>query len=418
MRTLGPYHIPRIFLIFLCWCTSWSYAEPRDSAPDPGCLLVISAMSDVESKIGILLNLRRNQGWKITVWDAEKPSPDRVAAWIADERKKDISISHVLLVGPDSQIPMSRRPCGSINKTRPDFGLLTDDVYGIPDATGTPQIAVGRLSAKTPEDLSRLAAKIVRYEENLKSIQPKIALFTGRQPASEQPGLFGISPQQVADGMASAFINDVSRQSRGFKLEPHTAFPGPFYSPFADFPKVFCKVLETRPAFVAYAGHANRSCFATYHSPTESSAITQNDISDFSIKGICGPFVSGGCSMVGPEADDYSIGEELLFLSGGPVAVVGFPHENEDYCVAQMFEIFISEFSKPRRTTLGDLVLSVKQRLARQPQSPRSLMIQIAERESGEFGSESGKTNYVQTALKNSALITLLGDPLTTVVIP
>jgi len=372
----------------------------------------------MESDLDELLKLRRSQGWRVTVRCAEASSPTLIAALVAEEQKRDPALSHVMLVGSDASLPMARQRNYRVQSGEGDLPVLTDDPYGLPDANGVPRLAIGRLPADDPTALRQLADKIVRYERNLAKLTPDLFLLCGRQPASTQTIVGGISRQTMADGMSAAFVEDQRLRLPRLKLRVRTAFPGPDYYPFADGPAVLRAGLAGRPFMAAYVGHADRSGFATYHDLEHVVSIGRDDVRRFEIPDVCGPFLSCGCSMLEPEGKGPSIGEVLLQLAGGPVAVVGFTRANNDFWVAQFLEVWGSELSRAGRATLGEMVRTTKLRLANAPQSPRSVLIQTLLQAAGEIPHDLQQIDHSAVARKNNALTVLLGDPTTTVVIP
>ena len=113
-----------------------------------------------------------------------------------------------------------------------------------------------------------------------------------------------------------------------------------------------------------------------------------------------------------------SLGEELLFLEGGPVGVVGFARVNDDFYVMQLLEIFIDELNNSRTVTVGELMSNIKSRLIQEPQRLSSQMVQSFMQREGTISSDSAQVDYPKVVRKNNALLTLFGDPATTIVIP
>jgi hypothetical protein len=408
-----------MFLVFLC---SFILAAHGESASiehaTSGSLLVLSTVKSVEADLGDLFDLRRSQGWQVTIGHVESSSPSLCAAIVAKEQKRNPNLSHVLLVGSDVSLPMKRQPNYRIQRNEANLPILTDDIYGLLDTSGVPRLAIGRLPADEPAILQRLATKIIRYERNLKNLAPEVFLFCGRQPADPKPLLGGISQQTAVDGMSKILLEDMRSRLPRLKVRLRTAFPGPDYYEFANAPAVFCEGLAARPMMAVYVGHADRNGFATCHDSEHVFSVKRNDVRAFHITQVCGPLITGGCSMLDPKGNGAPIGHELLWLSGGPVAVAGFTGVNDDFWVAQFFEVCADELSKARQTTLGDLVRVIKRRLAHEPQSPRSVLFQTFMQMAGEIRSDLPQIDYPSVVRKNNALLNLIGDPTTTIVIP
>lgn len=388
------------------------------AAPTTGSLLVVSASERAAADLGPLIELRRSQGWQVRFCLAEGSSSSRTAALVAQERKRNPALSHVLLVGSVASVPMASRPNYRVQSSDVKRDVLTDDVYGLPDEKGVPRLAVGRLPADEGRTLQRLAAKVLQYENDVEQLAPELFLLSGRQPASTQPLFARVSPQAALDAMSKASIESARLRLPRLRIRARTAFPGPDYYSFADAPGVLREGLARRPLLATYVGHGQRTAFQTCHDTEHVEGITREHVRAFPIPTVCGPFISGGCSMLDPEGNGLSIGETILRLHGGPVAVVGFTRANNDFWVAQFFEVTGDELSKARRTTLGEFVRTIKQRMANEPQSPSSLLIQALLQAAGEIRRDPMRIDYSAVVRKNNAILALFGDPATTIVIP
>ena len=405
------------FIVFLSLTARFCSAEATANSATTGTLLVISAVESVESDLSELLDFRRNQGWTVKIHHTQSTSPRRIAATVAYEKENNPGLSHVLLVGSDVSLPMARRQSYRVQLNEPDLPLLTDDLYGLPDGSGISKLAVGRLPTDSSPVLRKLAAKIVRYEKEIKTLRHEIFLLTGREPADTTPLFAGISTQDMVDNVSKVFIGDAKRRLPRLKLRVRTAFPGPYHYTFNEGPEVLQNGLSRRPIFVAYIGHADRDCFATYHDASLVSSIYLVHVRSFDLSEVCGPLISGGCSMLEP-GKISSLGEELLFLEGGPVGVVGFTRVNDDFYVMQLLEIFIDELNNSRTVTVGELISNIKSRLIQEPQRLSSQMVQSFMQREGTISSDSSQVDYPKVVRKNNALLTLFGDPTTTIVIP
>jgi len=417
----GRRHEPRRFVSLafaVLFAVSARGEVDEAKSPPTGSLLVLSALADAETDLAELLNLRRDQGWQVTVRRAQGSSASLIAAIVAEEQKRNAALSHVLLVGSDSSLPMAREPDSLLQRGEGGSFVLTDDIYGLPDAKGVPCLAVGRLPTDDHAALQWLAGKIVRYEQNVEHLAPEIFVLTGREPASTEPVVGAISQQTLADGISEACVEEVRLRLPRLQLRVRTAFPGPNHYAFVQGPEVLRAGLSRQPMMAAYYGHASRSRFATFHDPRHVASIDRADVRDFEIPTVCGPFVSGGCSMLDPQGKGPAIGDQLLMLSGGPVALVGFTGVNDDFYVAQFIETWVGELSGARRTTLGEMVRTTKHRLVREPQSSRSILIQTLSQAAGRMPRDPKQVDYPAVVRKNNAMLALLGDPTTTVVIP
>lgn len=385
----------------------------------PGGLLVIATSAEGEKALAPLVALRQGQGWEVTI---RRAAPGTKASElykiIKAERTRAPRLTHLLLAGSHATLPMSQRPNLRIQLGDDERWIWTDQPYGGTATSGTLPLAIGRLPADEPAALGRLAEKIVVYEKSLEGIKPELFLFSGRQLADPTPKLMGISEQSLADTASATFVHDLSGQLTRIKAVARTAFPGPAHFEFAQGPEVLRQALAARPTLMIYAGHANRDAFATCHDERHHFSIQRADIERMDLKTVCGPFFSGGCSMLEPEDKTPSIGEALVMHAGGPVAFAGFTGPNDDFVIMQSFEILVDELTRARRTTLGELLATLRRRLATEPQSARSQLVQGFMESGGALDPSVKKIDYPAVVKKSNELLTLVGDPCTTVVIP
>lgn len=378
---------------------------------------MLSSLESVESDLSELLELRRDQGWKVKVHHTSFPSQELIAATVALEEENDPTLSHVLLVGSDVSLPMARQRNYRTQRYEKDLPILTDDPYGLPDTTGVPRLVVGRFPTDSGATVKKLVAKTVRYEREIKALKDEVFLFAGRQPADTTAVVGGISLQEVVDNASKAFLEDAQQRLSRLDLRVRSAFPGLYYYAFDEAPDVLQKGFSQRPLFSLYVGHADRDCFATCHDPSLIASIVAAHIRRFKVPEVCGPFISGGCSMLEP-GESLSIGEELLFLDGGPVAVIGFTRVNDDFYVMQLLEILVEALNKPARTTLGEFICAIKRQLVGEPQRLRSRLVQSFMQLDGTIPPHLQPVDYAEVVRKNNALFTILGDPTLTVIVP
>lgn len=391
---------------------------PASASPEGRSLLVVGDADSIAGHLRPLLDFRRKQGWGVIIRILEQATPDSISSVVSSEREQHPGLSHLLLVGSHSSLPYASRPNYLIQQTENDVPILTDDPYGLPDPEGVPQLAVGRLAADGFVELRQLATKIVRYESSLSGISRQAFLLAGRQPAAGGGVGSAGGAQAAVDGMSMAFVEEARQALTNLELRARTAFPGPQSFAFEEAVEVLRGGFSARPLMAAYAGHGSREGFATFHDPEHVTSITRDDVAKLVINEICGPFVSCGCSMLDPEGEGPAIGNQIFLLRDGPVAVAGFTRINDDFYAAQLLETLVGELTGPRTTTLGELIRTLKDRLAHEPQSPRSRMFQNMMLLSGQMRPEAAQLDYPKAVRKNNAMLILLGDPTTTIVIP
>ena len=381
-------------------------------------LLVVSPEAEWLADVEPLLALRRGQGWAVTTAVLPRPDAHRLADLVEGRLAADPRLSHVLLLGSDRSLPMTRRPNRPVQALDGAPHVYTDDPYGAPGADGVPGLAVGRIPCDDAWGIGVIAAKTVRYEAARGALSPEGFLIVGRTPASRRKALGLISPQALADGAARSVLEGFLGQIRRLTLRVRTAFDGPGAFSYEEAPAMLAEELGRRPWIWAYAGHASAEGLATYHSQLFPDAIRTSDVYIATPAEVTGPFISAGCDMAAPVRGGLSFVEALLRRPGGPPAVVGFTGVNEDYWVAQWFQGLLGHLDALEGpVTLGELVLQSKRDMVATPQSELSLLVQRFMASMGQLLPDA-VADYAVVVRRNNELLVILGDPCLTVGLP
>lgn len=389
----------------------------RAEAPR-GNMLVIAGSADAERSLAPLLEFRKLQGWRVSIAVVSHATTETIVRAIREhDAVTSHALTHLLLVGSDRALPTMRIPNRPIQLVDHSPTAPTDQPYALPDSKGIPKLAVGRIPADDDAALSQFARKVVDYETGIAKIQPVLLLFTGREFASTQPVVAGISAQNLVDGIAAAWIDELRAKPYAFKLRARTAFPGRDYFPPESAVAVFTDELDAAPFIAIYAGHANRDLFATNHDAINMAPLNRNSVAEASFKHISGPFFSGGCSMIEP-GERPSIGEMLAMGPRGPVAFIGYTGINDDFCVMQALETIATSLSEQNPKTIGEAMRDWKTLMVMQPQTPRSRMDQFFMNSDGQFRPDAMPIDYGRAVERNNAMLNLIGDPATTFAIP
>lgn len=393
-------------------------AIARAAETPRGTMLVIAGSADAGRSLAPLLDFRRQQGWNLKTTVLDRATTASIMRVIGEhDTSSSHSLTHLLLVGSDRALPMVSIPNRPIQRVDDSPAMPTDQPYGLSDARGIPRLAVGRIPADDAATLSQFARKIVDYETEIAKVQPVLLLIAGREYADSKPIFAGLSAQNLVDGIAAAWIDELRAKPYAFKLRAHTAFPGRDYFPPERAVAVFSEDIDARPFLTVYAGHANRDLFATNHDAINMAPLNRNSIAAISFKSVSGPFFSGGCSMIEP-GDAPSLGEMLAMGPRGPVAFIGYTGINDDFCVMQALETMAASLSDIKSKTIGEAVRDWKGMMITQPQTPRSRMDQFFMNGDGQFRPDALPIDYGRALARNNALLNLIGDPATTLAVP
>jgi subtilisin-like proprotein convertase family protein len=273
--------------------------------------LVISHSSLIDA-VQPLVALRRTQGWRVAVIDVDdlydefaygSKTPEAISDFIAYAASSwTIKPKAVMLVGKGTYDPRYYMKQGD-----PDLVPIqvfptetmesaVDDAYADFNGDGIPELAVGRLPARTPQETALMVSKIVAYESAPAS--DRVALVSD---VSDTFNFDGISNQLAGLVPAGVQVDKISRGQLGDTLARQ-------------------KVLEAlgrANKIVNYAGHGSIDLW-------RGNLLTTADSSALQKPGEVSVFVMMTCLngyFISPLAE--SLGESLLRVPGGAVAAWG-----------------------------------------------------------------------------------------------
>jgi hypothetical protein len=403
------------FLLFgLLLCLAPGPSRGADRA-----LLVVTPEDAWIGAIQPLITLREAQGWRVSVAVLPEPDAHGVASLVAGRRDADPGLSHILLLGSDRSLPMTRRHNPAVQVLDTDDHLLGDDVYGLRGPDGVPVLAVGRFPVDGLVALGRMAEKTVRYERERGAMSPELLLIVGRTPASRRKALGLISAQGLADQAARTLLESLLKRLKAVAVRARTAFDGPGVFSQEEAPAVFAEELGKRPFLWGYAGHGGHDGFATFHSLWVPDSVRAADIVEMKLSTVSGPLISAGCHMALPVFDTLPIATALLLAEGGPPAMAGFTGVNEDYWVAQWFEGLLARIDAlDGPTTLGELILQSKRDMVAAPRSDLGVFVEQFMRAAGQLRYHITDGDYPDIVRRNNEMLVILGDPCLTVEVP
>ncbi len=314
---------------------------------------------------------------------------ETLLAAVHDElRKTSGDPVYLLLLGdaplpgepPDGLIPAL--PCDN------DYGdCYTDNTYGDLDGDGIPEVAVGRVPARTPEEAEDYFAK-VRHHETF--------YFPGlwNRRLSIYSGVGGFGPE--IDEMLEYMVLEGAKQvDHGFDMIGAYAASSSdyYYTPFED------KVLEMFNAgnlMTIYIGHGSTGW-------TEGLPIDR--IGEIDCAGRAPLSFFFACyngNYLGPEP---SIAESVLFLDGGALTAFGSTDVSHPYGNGVLpYEIQRAVFNdRPER--LGEALVTAKRQAIENDDELRELMVTFAV-----IGGED-EARLQPLAYQHLDLYNLLGDP-------
>jgi hypothetical protein len=290
--------------------------------------------------------------------------------------------------------------------SEPEIG--TDNWYADLDDDDLPDIAIGRIPADTPQELSRIVRKILNYETGLDHgpWRQRISFVAG-------VGGFGALTDSVIETATKKLLTD------GIPATYQTTMTfGSWRSPFCPDPRQFHNTTVARHnegcLFWVYLGHGHSTALDRVAVPGGRFHILDCDDCD-KLKAEKSPPVAImlACYTAAFDQEEDCLAEEMLRSPGGPVAVFGGSRVTMPYAMAVMGSEMLSEYFRSRPKTLGQVIKNAKRRMALPPDEKEGLANANRVLLDGVASVISPARNMLdQERHENLHLFNLIGDPL------
>jgi hypothetical protein len=289
--------------------------------------------------------------------------------------------------------------------SEPDIG--TDGWYADLDDDHVPELAVGRLTVDSREELNVVVRKILAYESNADfgAWRRQINFVAG-------VGGFGALADSVLETATKKFLTE------GIPSAYQTTMTyGSWRSPFCPDPRRFHDTTVERfnegCLFWVYLGHGQRTFLDRISVPGRAYHIL--DVDDM------GKLDPGGRSPIAVFLSCYAgaldgardcLGEELLRAPQGAVAVICGSRVTMPYAMAVLGHEIMVDYFGARSPTLGEIVLAAKRNMVTSPApgqdagGNRGLLDALAKATSPDPDSLDDERR------EHLLLFNLLGDPL------
>jgi hypothetical protein len=298
--------------------------------------------------------------------DLAKNGKLRFVLLIGDARLPDLKT-------PDFDGPSTNKPSAEIKEINqaeltPTFRLSTkinrywggdpemasDNPYGDLDDDGIPDLAVGRLTAHSSEELTAIFKKIFAYEDShdFSAWRNRINFVAGEggYGALTDGAIETFARKIITKGIPAAY--QLSMTSAVWK-SPYCPFPTGFHDCCLDRMNEGC-------LFWVFMGHGAPTTLQWAQFPNGSTPILRrDDCKDLH----CGspPIALLFCCYAGAFANDKDcLAESLLGAPGGPVAIFSGSNVTMPYGMGSMAWEAINGYFVNHRATLGELVLNAK----------------------------------------------------------
>jgi hypothetical protein len=282
--------------------------------------------------------------------------------------------------------------------------IATDNYYADLDDDSSPDLAVGRLTADTPDELTAMIEKIIAYERN-----DDFGLWRTRINFVAGAGGFGLLADKLIERVAGNIIRRHVPASYQNTIT-YSAWQSPPSQPDRFREKVIERLNEGGSYWV-YIGHgdernlvsASRSRFARWDTVFSTSDVGRlNPIGGATIA------LFLACRTGGFDKREDCLAEELLRAPEGPVAVIAGSRVTMPYAMSILGLGLLTETFENRRATIGEVFLHAKRRLL-PPSSAHRVGLATVVAVSSAF--ELAPTNAVPITLRMAALrvVRLLG---------
>jgi hypothetical protein len=281
--------------------------------------------------------------------------------------------------------------------------IATDNWFADLDDDDVPDVAIGRLTAQTREEVSLIVHKILEYERPFShgEWQRQIHVVAGA-------GDLGRVTDALLETAARKFLTD------GIPAAFSTTMTyAHWQSPYCPDPRLFRDVVTQRLndgcLFWVYVGHGQPRRLDYVVVPGGAFPIlTIADARQLQCPRGSPIAVLLACYAGAFDRPTDCLAEALLKARGGPVAAVCASRVTMPYGMAVLSEAFMDEYFQQRRPTLGEVLLHVKRRLTAEdrPSENRQLLDALATALSPSAG------QLAEERKEHVLMFNLLGDPL------
>ncbi|MFV2070260.1 MAG: C25 family cysteine peptidase [Pirellulales bacterium] len=304
--------------------------------------------------------------------------------------------------------PTYQAPARVVIQWGPEADIATDNWYADLDEDQLPDIAIGRLTADSVEELRVMVDKILAYEQRASSgpWRRRVNFVAG-------VGDFGPVLDTVIEAATRTFLTEGIPPSYATSMTY-----GSWRSPYCPDPRRFHHVALTRfnegCLFWVYIGHGQRTFLdrvrvagATYP------ILSTEDVGKLRRDGGAPIAIFLSCYSGAYDGRRDCLGEELIRAPQGPVAVLAGSRVTMPYAMAVLGNELMHEYFVSRRETLGQLILHAKRRMASTPPEESQTEISTRQRLDALATMFSPQPDRLEEErLEHVQLFNLLGDPL------
>ena len=360
------------------------------------------------------IRYRTGQGHRIRML-SENSSAKKVRAAIRQVAKESKKLRYVLLVGDAD--PAARRFATVKARSLPTFHarakvnvkwgsephIATDNPFADLDGDKLPDLAVGRLTADSPDELTVMIKKIIRYEQSLAGQWSRRISFVAGV------GGFGAIVDNVLETTTKYFLTN------GIPPSYETTMTyGSWRSPYCPDPRSFSRTslerLNEGCMFWVYIGHGQRTYLDRVRVPGATFHILDTRDTKLMKSRQGNPIAIFLSCYTG--AYDYPrdcLAEGMLRTHQGPVAVFSGSRVTMPYAMSVMAHGLMEQYFRHHRATLGDVIVQAKREMV----APKTVGVQRRMLDAVASVISPNRDQLDAERREHLLLFNLLGDPLT-----
>ncbi|HEY2411658.1 MAG TPA: C25 family cysteine peptidase [Pirellulaceae bacterium] len=385
---------------------------------------VIVAPREFLPALNPLIEYRQKQGRRFA-YVPTNPRPEEIRTAIRNIARGG-ELKFVLIVGdaePAARtnpaiaarcVPTQLIPAAINVKYGSEPQIASDNWYADLDDDNLPDIAIGRIPADSPAELTRIVTKILAYERNND-------FGAWRQRVNFIAGVGGFSPllDTVIETATSKLLTS------GIPPTYDTSMTyGSWRSPYCPDPRLFHATTVERHnegcLFWVYIGHGQTTELDKVRIPGERFHILNvNDCGKMRAKSGAPIAIMLACYTAAFDQPQDCLAEQLLKADGGPVAVYGGSRVTMPYAMGVMGTAMMHEYFQEHRPTLGETILAAKRKtMARidDPENPVGLNRMLLDGVAAMMS--PNKSELEGERREHLHIFNLLGDPMLTLAHP
>jgi hypothetical protein len=285
--------------------------------------------------------------------------------------------------------------------------IATDNWYADVDDDGLPDLAVGRLTADSKEELAIMVRKILAYEANR-----DFSMWRRRVNFVAGVGGFGKLADSVLESATKKLITG-SLPSTYCVSMTHASWRSAYFPNPRRFRETSLDRFNEGCLFWVYIGHGQRHYLDHVHVPGARYPIMSNDdvVHLKASKGL--PIAIFLACYTGAFDDPRDcLAEEMLRVDGGPVAVFSGSRVTMPYSMAVMSHELLDQYFNKRCETLGQLTLNAKRRMVAKAEEGEKATATRRMIESVAVAISPSRDLLDEERFEHLSLFNLFGDPL------